>query len=39
MGHCDFQATQIYLHIHAAALQQASERFSKHVRRTMEPSP
>jgi site-specific recombinase XerD len=39
MGHCDYQATQIYLHINAAALQQASERFGKHVRRTMEPSP
>jgi integrase len=39
MGHCDFHATEIYLHIHAAALQQASESFRQHVRRTMEPSP
>jgi len=39
MGHCDFHATEIYLHIHAAALQQASEKFRKHVRHTMEPSP
>lgn len=38
MGHCDFHATEIYLHINAVALQQASERFKKHVRRTMEPS-
>lgn len=39
MGHCDFHATEIYLHINAAALQQASERFRRHVSRTMEPSP
>jgi len=39
MGHCDFHATEIYLHINAAALLQASEKFSKHVRHTMEPSP
>jgi site-specific recombinase XerD len=37
MGHCDFHATEIYLHINAAALQQASQRFRKHVRSTMEP--
>jgi integrase len=39
MGHCSFHDTEIYLHINAAALQQASERFRQHVRRTMEPSP
>jgi len=39
MGHCDFHATEIYLHIHAADLQQASGKFRQHVYRTMEPSP
>jgi len=39
MGHCDFHATEMYLHIDAAALQQASAKFRNHVRRTMEPSP
>lgn len=38
MGHCDFHATETYLHIDAAALRQASENFRQHVHRNREQS-
>lgn len=38
MGHCDFHATEIYLHISAAALRHASERFLQHVSGNTESS-
>lgn len=31
MGHVNFRATQLYLHLDAAALQQAADRFRAHV--------
>ena len=31
MGHASFHDTEIYIHLEAAALQQASEKFRKHV--------
>jgi len=36
MGHVDFHATEVYMHIEAAALRQAALKFHKHVRPYME---
>ncbi len=36
MGHVDFRATQIYLHIDAVSLQGAADKFYKHIRYTLE---
>lgn len=38
MGHVDFHATQLYMHIDAAALQQASANFHTHVYNVQEIS-
>ena len=38
MGHSTFHATEIYIHLNAAALQQASERFQQHVHHEQERS-
>jgi len=38
MGHVDFFSTQLYIHIDAAALQQASAKFHTHVNPCREPS-
>jgi integrase len=36
MGHVDFFSTQLYIHIDAAALQQASAKFHTHVHQSLE---
>jgi len=36
MGHANFHDTEIYIHLDAAALQQASERFRQHVHQKRE---
>lgn len=36
MGHVDFFATQIYIHIQAGSLQQASIKFNSHVTHSKE---
>jgi len=36
MGHATFQHTELYLHIDAAALQQACGKFKQHVQHTLE---
>jgi integrase len=38
MGHVDFRSTQVYIHIDAAALQQASAKFREHAHPCLEPS-
>ena len=36
MGHVDFHSTEIYIHVDASALQQASEKFRQHVHHCLE---
>mgnify|MGYP001952470947 CR=1 FL=1 len=36
MGHVDFYSTEIYIHVDATALQQASEKFRQHVHHYLE---
>jgi integrase/recombinase XerD len=36
MGHVDFHSTEIYIHMDATALQQASEKFRQHVHHYLE---
>ena len=36
MGHVDFHSTEIYIHVDAFALQQASEKFRQHVHHCLE---
>lgn len=38
MGHVNFFATQLYLHIDAGALQKASRKFNTHIKNTLENS-
>ncbi|MDA3925246.1 MAG: tyrosine-type recombinase/integrase [Kiritimatiellae bacterium] len=38
MGHVDFHATQLYIHINAASLRDASNKFDAHIRNTLENS-
>ncbi len=38
MGHVNFFATQVYLHINAGSLQQASSKFNTHIKHTLENS-
>jgi integrase len=35
MGHVDFPSTQVYLHIDAAALRQASVKFNQHIKHSL----
>jgi integrase len=39
MGHVDFHATQVYVHIDALTLQQASARFHEHANSYRKPFP
>ena len=36
MGHVDFPSTQVYLHVDAAALRQASVKFNQHIKHALE---
>ena len=36
MGHVDYLATQIYMHVDAVSLQQASGKFTTHIKQTLE---